>query len=85
MEYNVYVIYDARSNRYTQPMCFDNDAVAVRDFVTEASRPYTRTHEFPEDYVLYNIGIFYEATGEIISSKPERVCSLNEYIVKEKK
>lgn len=85
MEYSIYVIYDARSNRYTMPMCFDNDAVAVRDFVTEATRPHTRTHEFPEDYILYNIGTFYESTGEIITNKMERVCALNDYIVKENK
>lgn len=84
MDYEVYVIYDARSGRYTLPMCFDNDAVAVREFVTEASKPYTRTNTYPEDYVLFKIGIFHEMDGTIqCNQAPERICCLKDYIKKE--
>ena len=80
MDYSIYVIYDARSNRYTMPMCYDNDPTAIRDFVTEASRPYTRTHEFPEDYILYNIGRYNELTGISINRKKSIKSKLNLWI-----
>lgn len=86
MEYEVYVIYDARANRYSTPMCFDNDAVAVRDFVTEGSKPYTRVNTHPEDYILFKIGIYHELDGTMqCNQAPERVCALSDYIVKETK
>ena len=86
MEYEIFVIYDARSNRYSSPMCFDNDAVAVREIVTNAMKPYTAANTHPEDYTVYKIGIYSENDGIISSfSKPERICALNDYIVKETK
>lgn len=84
MDYEIYVIYDARTGRYSFPMIFDNDATAVREFVTEGRKPHTRTYEFPEDYILFKVGIFHEMDGTIQSSQaPERICSLADYIKKE--
>lgn len=84
MDYEVYTVYDARTGRYSAPMIGDNDAAVVRDFVVEGNKPHTRTHDFPEDYVLYKIGIFHEMDGTIQSFQaPERICCLNEYIKKE--
>lgn len=84
MEYEMYVIYDARSNKYSTPMCFDNDAVAIREIVTNAMKPYTVANTHPEDFIVYKIGVYNETDGVINSfNKPERICGLNDYIVKE--
>ena len=80
MEFELYVIYDACENRYSSPVCNTNDAVAMRALANEAMREGNLWNSHPQDFTLYNIGTYYSNTGEIITHKAERVCSINEII-----
>lgn len=80
MEFELYVIYDACENRYSSPVCNSNDATAMRALANEAMREGNLWNSHPQDFTLYNIGTYYSNTGEIITHKMERVCSINEII-----
>lgn len=84
MELELYVIYDATTNKYGIPMAQDNDATAMRAFAHEAMKPESLWNSHPQDFILYNVGTFYILTGEIIAHKPERVCSASDFVRKDK-
>lgn len=80
MEFEIYIMYDAAKEIYNSPMCFTNDADSMRSFAHEAMKEDSLVHTHPSDFILYNVGTFYENTGEIISHKPERVCAGNDFV-----
>lgn len=80
MDKNIYCLYDAAEQIYYDPICFSNDAVAMRYFRNECEKPNTLYQSHPQDFILYNIGSWYQLTGEIIYNKPERVCSASDFV-----
>lgn len=85
MEYELYVIYDAATNKYGIPMAQTNDAEAMRSFAHEAMKPESIWHSHPQDFVLYKTGIYDIAYGTIQSfSTPERVCCASDFVRGEK-
>lgn len=84
MEYELYVIYDAATNKYGIPMAQENDATAMRSFAHEAMKKESIWNSHPQDFILYKVGIYYVNTGEIIASQsPERICCASDFVRKE--
>jgi hypothetical protein len=73
MKQNVYTIKDAKSGTFATPFFSINDATATRSFQQAANDPNTTINQFPEDYALYKLGTFDDASAEIVSNLPEFV------------
>ena len=71
MEMQVVAVYDEKAKAYLPPFFQPNDAMAVRIFTDcvndENGHPFS-IH--PEDYTLYKIGTFDDATGTIEPVNP---------------
>lgn len=84
MEYELYCIYDAATNKYGIPMAQQNDAEAMRSFAHECMKSDSIWNSHPQDFVLYRIGT-YDINYGIISanSTPERVCCASDFVRKD--
>lgn len=81
MEYELYVIYDAATNRYGIPMAQVNDAEAMRSFAHEALKPESIWNSHPQDFVLYKVGTYDMNYGLIQpESSPIRVCCAADFV-----
>jgi hypothetical protein len=69
MKQNGYSIKDAKANTFGTPYFAINDQVAVRSFQQAASDPNTTINKNPEDFNLYRIGSFDDASGEFNPEK----------------
>ncbi len=70
MKHQMFVIYDSKANAYLQPWFLTTEAQAQRvfnDCVNDADHNFGR---HPEDYTLFNIGQFNDATAEVAWNAP---------------
>jgi len=66
----IYSIHDSKAEAYLPPFYLHNKNMAIRSFrdcVTDEGHTFNR---HPEDYSLWEIGEFDDATGEIIYYTP---------------
>lgn len=64
----IFSVYDVKAESYLQPFYMKTIAMALREFETVINNPQHQFHQYPEDYVLFHTGQFYEDTG-LIESK----------------
>lgn len=62
---SIYSVYDKKAENYNSQFCQKNNAEAMRTFSDLANDKDTTIHKHPEDYDLYNIGIFDTSDGII--------------------
>lgn len=63
---HAYSVYDLKGAAFAAPFFMHTDAIAIRmfsDTVADPSHPIAR---HPEDYQLYRLGDFDDATGQIV-------------------
>ncbi len=63
----IYSIFDSKAEAYHSPIHATNDAVATRMFSNAVN---DESHEFnrhSEDYVLFRVGTFDQASGLVVS------------------
>lgn len=65
MTYGVYAIYDSAAHVFTAPTIDISDASAVRNFQQAIANPGSVMNFKPDDFSLYQIGIFDVETGEL--------------------
>jgi len=73
MKHNAYSIFDQASGLYSRPFNDQADAQAVRaftDIACDASHPIG---QHPEDYTLYRIATFDDATGDYNNEHNEKL------------
>lgn len=68
MKYNLYAIYDAAAEIYSQPQVYVTDNVAMRAFTQAANDPESSISIASSDYTLFRIAAYDDTSGEI---KPE--------------
>lgn len=71
----IYSIRDIKTRVYDQPMCFHNDESAMRS-VRNMMHKVPTLSDYPEDFQLFQVGQFDDATGEVVPGTVNLVCSL---------
>ncbi|UPW41761.1 nonstructural protein [Peromfec virus RodF7_15] len=61
---NVYSVYDKKAKLYQGMMTFINNEVALRYFLDIFKNPDSYIGKHPDDYIVYQIGTFNDATSE---------------------
>lgn len=65
MLFKLFSIYDTKADRYFNPFTAEHNADALRQFQQVANDIQTQIGQFPEDFVLYVIGTFDTAIGQV--------------------
>lgn len=75
MIYQVVCVRDAALNGFGRPFFVASLGTAIRSFGDEISRKAEDNAMFqhPEDYDLYHVGAFDDATGDLKGIAPERI------------
>ena len=76
----VFSVYDKQVEAFTMPFVAPAAGHAIRDFTeavnAKSERHQTNLSRYPKVHVLYYIGEFNDATGELIPLKvPQALCS----------
>lgn len=79
---NMYAIFDTKADMYNQPFMFTTNGQAIRAFSDLACDTNSFISKHPDDYRLYRIGTFDDATGLLEPCRPEPLGMATEYIPK---
>jgi len=63
---NAYSVYDRKGLVYHAPFFAAQDGQAVRSFSDLANDPATTVGRHPDDYVLYRVGAYDDASGSLL-------------------
>lgn len=78
----IFSVYDSAVQAYFRPFFFTKQQEAVRAFADLSNDPKTHVHNHPQDFSLFVIGEFDDATGEV---KPvQAICLAKGHEVKGK-
>lgn len=61
----MFAIYDSKSKAHLLPFFATETAVAQRHFQTAANDRDSMFFKYPEDYTLFHVGHFDDATGRV--------------------
>lgn len=64
MKLYIYSVRDVKADIFNRPFYENNDAMAMRTL--HQSSIGTLLEKYPEDFLLYKIGVFDDATGDMI-------------------
>lgn len=67
---NAFAIYDRKALRYHAPFFAITVGEATRSFGDAVNDPATSLSRHPGDYVLYRVGGFDDASGELLLCNP---------------
>lgn len=67
---SAYSIYDRKALQYFSPFYASTDAAATRSFADLANDLNTNIGRHPSDFVLFNVGVFDDNTGELLAVTP---------------
>ena len=70
MKLKIYSLYDLKAQIYSHPYYSLNDSVALRTFLQMGQDPTSTVHHYPDDFKLYRIGDFDDATGVLTPEHP---------------
>lgn len=73
MELKIFSVYDRKAGTYGQPFALQSRGVALRTFQSWVQDPNSFFAKFPDDFELYEIGVFHQVSGEIVPFKPDFV------------
>jgi len=60
----VFTIYDSKMEAYMQPFFMSQKGQAVRAFTDTVNDPTSQFNKHPEDFTLFEIGEYDDATGK---------------------
>lgn len=83
MMLGLYAVYDRCSRVYDGPIPQSNDDTAIRAFTQMVNNPQSTVAQSPEDFTLFVVGQFDNATGEIIPQVPEKLIAAHEIAMPE--
>jgi len=64
----IFSVYDSKAEAYMQPFFFQGKGQAVRSFSDLVNDNSTLCGKHPQDFTLFHIGEFDDATGNVSSS-----------------
>lgn len=67
----LFAVKDNASGVYDGPVPAQTEGIAMRNFTDMCNNPDTAIAKHPEDFSLWCVGTWNDATGEIISGQPE--------------
>lgn len=67
MEMRVYSVFDSKAEAFLQPFFMQAKGQAIRGFTELANDKNHQFGKFPEDYTLFELGIFDDQKGLIVS------------------
>lgn len=70
MIHQMVAVFDVKVGAYARPVAVPLDGAAVRSFQDAVNDKSTEYAKHPEDYSIFNIGTYDDATGELVSKKP---------------
>ncbi len=70
MDHQIFSVFDSAVKAYAEPWFAPSIEFAIRAFREAVNGENTQVGKFPEDYVLFHIGSFDVATGELSSDGP---------------
>lgn len=73
MKHNVYAIYDAAAKAFLPPFHLPRDEMATRAFADCVNAPSHQFNAHSEDYTLYKVATFDDATGEYENLEPANI------------
>lgn len=75
MIYKVFSIFDSKAAAYGQPFFAYNEGIAQRNVAASLDSD-SLLAKFPQDYSLFVIGTFDDATGELKARSPVAVANV---------
>ncbi|AXL14758.1 nonstructural protein [Microviridae sp.] len=75
MIHKIYTIYDSKAEAYLPPFFMHQQGMALRTFTDCVNDPNHAFGKHPEDYTLFNAGIFDDDLGTITQDKLESVAN----------
>ncbi len=67
----IYSVYDSTAEAYLEPFFAKNDGTARRSFSVAVNEPGHDFGKFPQDFVLFKIGMWDELSGVIDAGVPK--------------
>lgn len=61
----VYAVFDKKVGAYAQPFFVTHEQVALRSFAAACQDKDLTIGKFPEDYALYQVGVFDDASASL--------------------
>ena len=79
----MFAIYDSKAEAYNTPFFFTTIGQATRAFSDEIANPRSQLHSHPEDFGLFELGTYDDATAKIESlSVPKLLGLASEFVVR---
>ena len=72
----IFTVFDRKAITYMQPFFTHNSATAMRELSIACQNPKHPFRMHPEDYVLFHVGEFDDATGQIDNAMPITICDM---------
>lgn len=79
MKINAYTIYDSAIKAYNSPFFMQTDALAKRVFMDQVNNPESQISKSPQDFTLYNIGVYDDQNGMFVPGKVMSLGNGKEY------
>lgn len=77
----IYSVYDSATMAYLQPFYCRSHGEAIRSFTDAANTAEHNFHKHADDYILFHLGDFNDATGELIPLAERKSLGLaSEYV-----
>ncbi len=76
MKLEMFSIYDHKAKAYIRPFFTPNSALAIRAITDAQADPTHMFHKHPEDFGLYHLGTFDDATGGLEVIEPAQALGL---------
>lgn len=76
MKLGIFCVFDSKAGAFTAPFVAFNAPMAQRSVAIAVRDPESMFHKFPEDFQLFQIGVFSDDTGLVEGITPTAVCNL---------
>lgn len=70
--WNLFAIYDQAAKVYMRPYPAPSTGEAIRDFIDQVNEKGTPLNKHPEDYSLWEVGVFDDQDATITSANPPK-------------
>lgn len=66
----LFSVYDSKAGVFSNPFTSVNKFTAIRDFQNAVNDANSAISQYPDDYILYEVGSFDDSTGDVCTSSP---------------
>lgn len=81
----IVAIRDRQLDAYAQPAFVPALGLAVRQFGDEVANPQSPLNKHPEDFALYQLGTYNDATGQFENlQQPKQIALADDYVKADK-